>query len=97
MIETIRDIFIIVYLGVGILFTLALLIVLLVLFRTLIGMFKSAKRSMDNVTTLTDLTITKIAKPLAGGISFGSALGGAYEFISTIFGGLRKRGSPDKD
>ena len=95
MIETIRDIFIIVYLGVGILFTLVLLIVLLILVRTLIGTFKSAKRSIDNVTTLTDLTVTKIAKPLAVGVSFGSVLGGAYDFISTIVGGFKK-GNPDE-
>ena len=56
--ETIRDIFIIVFTGV---FTLVLLVGIFLAF----GLFRSVRRTVRNVEEVTSIIVNKVAKPLS--------------------------------
>ena len=87
--ELVRDILLSVYLAGGILFTLVLLLVAFLLYRTVRSLLKSATRAADNVSEFSDLAVENLVTPLREGVSFSNALGNAFGFITGFVSGLR--------
>ncbi len=82
--ETIRDIFIILFTGVGFLVGLVALFGSLILFRKVTGLIGSAGHVVESVE--------KVADKVSGSSSMGSGLGGVLGFLN----GFRRRGKRKK-
>ncbi len=95
-IDNIRDILISVYLGVGIILTLALIVFSCLLYKALKGFISSATRSMDNVGKVSDAAVEHIVRPLEDGVSFSSVAGNSLGFATGFIAGLRGRRSDRK-
>ena len=91
MIDDIRDIFLIVYLGAGIVLTLVLIFAALFIARAVLKIIKLARQSVENVGKVTDATVEHLVKPLQEGMSFGNVLGGGFGFVTGFVSGLRRR------
>jgi hypothetical protein len=88
MIETIRDIFIIIYLGMGIVLSLIVLIAVLFIAKAFLGLVRSIKRTLGNVEELATTVRDKVGKPLASGSSISYIVGTVLGFLT----GFRRRG-----
>ena len=88
MIETIRDIFIIVYLGLGIAVALVVLIAVLFIAKAFFGLVRSIKRTLGNLEELATTARDKVGKPLASGSSISYMVGTVLGFLT----GFRRRG-----
>ena len=97
MIESVRDVLISVYLGAGIVLTLALLIFAYVLFRTARGLVRSATRVVDDLEKVSGAAVDHIVTPLEEGVSFSSAVGNTFGFMTGFVAGLRGRRKRGKD
>ena len=78
--ETVRDIFIILFTGVGFLVGLVMLFGSLFLFRKVTGLISSASHVVESVE--------KVADKVSGSSSVGSGLGGVLGFLN----GFRRHG-----
>ena len=83
MVETIRDVFIIVFMGVGVLAALAVLLATVAVYGGVRRVLRSARHTMEN--------IEKVAKPLSSGSSMGFGLGSVLGFLTGIGKGGKKK------
>ena len=81
--ESIRDVFIIVFTGLGALAALAILLATLVIFRKLSRLLKSAGNTVESVE--------KLVKPLATGSSAAYGVGSVLGFLTGIGRGGKKK------
>jgi hypothetical protein len=96
MIESIRDILLVVYLGLGIVLSVMVLLVTFFVQRTIFRMLRSAKHTLGNVEELTSVVLDKVGKPLATGSTAAFRVGSVLGFLSG-FGRRRKRKRDKKD
>ena len=83
MIETIRDIFIILFTGVGFLTGLVLLFASLIIFRKVTGLIGSASNVVESVEN--------VANKVSDSSSMGSGLGGVLGFLNGFRGKGKKK------
>ena len=91
MIDNIRDIFLIVYLGAGIVLTIVLIFAAFFIAKAVLGIIKLSRHTVENVGKVTDATVEHFVKPLQEGMSLGNVLGGGFGFLTGFVGGLRRR------
>jgi len=101
VIENVRDIFFILFSGLGILAILVILVITYRLYSKGKELMESIQGTLENVRELTKTAVEDIAKPLAGSASLWSITGGVLGLV-TGFGKRRKsrdgkRRDKDKD
>ena len=94
MLESIVDVLLITYLGLGIVLTIIFLVLVLLLQRNLLRMIRSLRNAAGNIEDITESVVSKVAKPLSSGSSIGIGASGILGFLSTmgrLFGNRDKK------
>ena len=89
MIETTRDILLIIFLVLGTVVGLVVLVATWLVAKAALRLLRSAKRTLDNVQELT-ASVDKVARPLAVSSSIAYRVGSILGFV-TGFGRRRRR------
>ena len=89
MIETTRDILLIIFLVLGTIVSLVVLIATWLIAKAVLRLLRSARRTLDNVQDLT-ASVDKVAKPLAASSNIAFRVGSILGFV-TGFGRRRRR------
>ena len=93
MIETIRDILLIIFLSLGTLVGLVALVATFLVARTALRVLRAVSRATENVRSLTDTAVEKLGKPLASGSKVAYGAGSVMGFFTGLGRRGKKKGS----
>ncbi len=85
----VRDILLSIWLAAGIFLSLLLILLALLLFFVVRSLLKSVTRIVNDVGEFSDLTVENLVTPLREGVSFSTAVGNAFGFVTGFLSGLR--------
>lgn len=97
MLESIVDILLITYLGLGIALTILLLVLILLLQRNLFRLIRSLKNVVGNIEDVTETVASKVSKPLASGSAMNIGAGNILGILATIGRLFKNRGKKDSE
>ncbi len=95
--QFVRDILLSVYLVAGVVLTLALVVIVCLLYRAVRKLLRALTQSAENVSKLTEAVVDNVVTPLSEGITFTSAAGNALGFATGLIGGVRGRNKKPDD